>query len=208
MSSAAVHRCAARAVQGVLDRYRPNVVCFDTETTGLRGAVIQAAAIEMASDGTIVDDVAGIVPPPEGVSLEPGAVRVHGISQATIDAEGQPPLPFLHGFLDFLERAHAAGKPVVAHNSAFDVARLDETMRWHGSKRRCEVPVVCTMRASKRHSGLVTARVAPKNPSNAELYHSLTGRVASEDVEALHDARADATITARSYVEGRRQGWW
>lgn len=206
--SSAVRACVERAVQGVLDLHRPNVVCLDTETTGLRGAVIQAAAIEMASNGAIVRDVTGLVLPPEGVRLEPGAVRVHGITRAMLDAEAEPALPFLDRFLDFLATAHAEGKPVVAHNSAFDVSRLNDTLRWHGSKRQCDVPVMCTMRASKRHCGLTTARGAPKNPSNAELYHHLTGRVASEDVAALHDARADATITARSYVEGRRRGWW
>lgn len=203
-----VHSCVAHAVQGVLDRYRPNVVCIDTETTGLRGAVIQAAAIEVTPNGSVANCLNGLIHPPNGVTLEPGAVRVHGITQTTIDSDAEPAMPFLDRLLDYLEHAHAEHKPIVAHNSSFDVARINDTMKWHGSKRRCEVPVFCTMRKSKRRCGLTTARGTPKNPSNAELYLYLTGRDASKDVEALHDARADAMITARSFLEGRRRGWW
>lgn len=213
VSPACVATCVQKAVQAVLDNYRPSVVAFDTETTGLRGAVIQAALVEVDAHGTERSVFSGIVPPPDGYRLEPAAVAVHRITQRRIDAEGQPAVPFFRTLVTALKRARDDGKRVVAHNASFDVARLNETLVAHGmhDEQVGTDLVFCTMHGSKRHCGLTNRRGAMRCPKNAELYELLTGEDVVEAVTggaALHDAATDARITARSYLEGRRRGWW
>ena len=206
---ATVRRCVANAVQAVLDAYRPGVVAWDTETTGLRGAVIQAAVVELDARGNEQSVLTGIVRPPRGYALERGAVAVHGITPGRIDAEGQEDVPaFLRPLVGRLKRARASGTRVVAHNAAFDVGRMNETLRaWEMPERLEAEDVFCTMRGAKRHCGLVGRTGAPRCPKNAELYALLTGHPEPAD-ETLHDAAADARLTAQSYLAGRRKGWW
>lgn len=204
----AVERCAWTAVQNVLDEHRCNVVAFDTETTGLNGAVIQAAAVEISAGGVVVNTMSAIVPPPPNVRLEDAAVAVHGITHKRIQEESVPAAPFLIELVNYLNRSHVEGKMVVAHNSSFDETRLHKTLEWHGVTERLIFKPFCTMRNSKDHCMLMTARGKPKMPKNEELYRQLTGREASVDFGGLHDAVIDANVTAVSYVQGRRQGWW
>lgn len=201
--------CVRRIIENVLDRYRPPVVAFDTETTGLRGAVIQAAIVEMSARGEETDVFCAIVPPPSGYRLEPGAVAVHKITQQRIDAEGQSAVPFLRDVVTRLKRARLEGKRIVAHNGAFDVARLNETLFAHGMPERLDLDdVFCTMRHAKRHCGLLDRRGAPRFPKNAELYELLYTTPAISRMGELHDATVDARITAMSFLEGRRRRWW
>ena len=206
---APVLRCAERAIQGVLDRYRPNVVAWDTETTGLRGAVIQAAAVELTAKGDLVNTMNGIIAPPPNVPLERGAVAVHGIDRKRIKHEAVEAVPFLRGLVEYLQESSKSGKRVVAHNSSFDVGRLNDTLVWHSMPQRLDGDdCFCTMRAAKRHCGLQTRTGQPKNPKNEELFRILTGKEASEEFGELHDATADALVTATSFNEGRRRRWW
>lgn len=203
----AVRRCAERAIQSVLDDYRPAVVAFDTETTGLRGAVVQAALVELDAHGVERDVFVGIVAPPPGYRMEAGAVRVHGITPERIAHEGVAAGPFFAELTHRLKRARDEGKRIVAHNAAFDEARLNETLAAHGVDGGPVGGVFCTMRSAKRHCGLVDRRGAPRCPKNAELYALLHGRDAAE-LGGLHDAAVDARVTAHAFLEGRRRGWW
>lgn len=198
MLSAAVRACAHEAVQDVLDAYRPNVVAIDTETTGFRGAVIQAAAVELDARGAHVGTLSRLIAPPPGVQWERAAERVHGITRERLAREGVDPVAFLCEFVAHVRAARAAGTRVVAHNAAFDVARLNATLRWYGvPDELASEDVFCTMHASRR---------GKRSFKNAELYHELTGK---DSVDArLHDAAVDAEITARSFLAGRRRGWW
>lgn len=204
--SSSVRACVVRAIQSVLDQYRPSVVAFDTETTGLRGAVVQAALVELDAHGRTQSTFSGIVAPPSGYVMEAGAVAVHGITPARIDAEAESPTVFFSELMTRFKRARDEGKRLVAHNSAFDVSRLNETLSAHGFKDRLG-DVFCTMRGAKRHCGMVDRRGAPKCPKNDELYRHLYGADAST-IGTLHDATTDATVTALNFLEGRRRGWW
>lgn len=211
VSFSAVQACAARACAGVVADARPHVVAFDTETTGFRGAVIQAALVELDGRGREVRCVSGLVMPPLGVVLEPGAVAVHGITSARLAHEALPNArEFLEKFVHALRAARACGKAVCAHNKSFDVERLNETLCAHGSTERLNAELVyCTMRGAKSHCGLANAAGRPRFPKNEELYHILTGGNAACDAGgALHDAARDARVTARSYLEGRTRGWF
>lgn len=64
----------------------------------------------------------------------------------------------------------------------------------------------CTMRTAKPICGLVSARTGrPKAPSNAELYKYMTGALPNAP---LHDAIADAKVTAKAYQRGAERGLW
>lgn len=104
------------------------VVAFDTETTGLRGAVIQAALVELDASGYERDVFSGIVLPPVGYPLDPNAVAVHGLTETHIATHGQEPTHFFAELVLRLRDAHAKGKRIVAHNRAFDMAHLNETI--------------------------------------------------------------------------------
>jgi DNA polymerase III epsilon subunit-like protein len=209
MIAGPVQTCAHAAVQGVLDRYRPPVVAFDTETTGLRGAVVQAALVELDARGNETACLSGIVRPPPAYRMEPRAEAVHGITEARLCAEAQPARTFFTGFVKRLRAAHESGARVVAHNRDFDVARMNETLRAHGmGEQEINFPVFCTMREAKRHCGLRNRVGGPRYPKNEELYTILTGGDAAQDHGTLHDAAADARVTAHSFLHGQRRGWW
>ena len=203
-----VRRCVRRALQWVLDEVRPAVVALDTETTGLRGAVVQAALVELDAHGRPGEAFCGLVHPPPGYRMERGAVAVHGITAARLDAEAQPSGPFFAELTQRLKRARDEGKRIVAHNAAFDVGRIEETLAAHGVAERLDVDVFCTMRSAKRHCGLVDRRGAPRCPKNAELYSTLFEGADAAELGSLHDAATDATITAHCFLQGRRRGWW
>lgn len=198
----AVVGCAAAAVQAVRDRHW-RVLAIDTETSGLTGVVIQIGGAVLDGDGNESEVFSELLLPPPGFDLvlHPRAVAVHGITRERLLAEGVPARPALARFV-----ARLAGVRVVAHNAAFDVARLNHTLAAYGMAERVDAAAVfCTMQAAKRHCGLVGAGGRPRCPKNAELYALLGG---ADDCGALHDAANDARITARSFVLGRRRGWW
>ena len=180
-------------------------VAIDTETTSFRGSVIQAALVEISFDGTEMDAFCHVVSPPIGESLNARAVAVHGITADRIAREAVPARAFFEEFARKLRAAREAGKVVVAHNAAFDVARLNETFAAHGLLDRIDVQdVFCTMVATKKHDGK-----GAKMTKNGLLYSRLHGgRCPYECMGRLHDAAVDARITAINYLAGRRIGWW
>ena len=209
-SSLAVRRCAALAVRDVLEAYAAPVVAFDTETTGLRGVVVQAAWVKLDGCGREVDSCCVLLGPPPGHRVEPGALAVHGLSDELLAREGVS-ADALVAFVRRLRAEAAIGARLVAHNKAFDVARLAETLRAHGledERPLAEEEVLCTMRTARERCGLRNAAGRPRYPKNAELYEILAGEPVEERFGRLHDALADARVTAHAYVHGRRVGWW
>lgn len=211
MASPAVASCVDRAIQGVLDGYRVGVLAVDTETTSLRGSVIQAAIVELDARGNECELLCNIIAPPEGEHLDPRAVSVHGITWERISAEKVPTEAFLREVVARIASARAEGKVIVAHNASFDVARLNATLEAHGLEERLRVSdVLCTMRGAMQHCGLRSAQGRLRCPKNAELFSILHGGKRAEDCfeGSLHDAAVDARITAHSFLQGRRRGWW
>jgi hypothetical protein len=57
------------AVEAVLDARRPGVLALDTETTSLRGSVIQAAVVALDARGAEGKVTCALVAPPAGVDF-------------------------------------------------------------------------------------------------------------------------------------------
>lgn len=212
LSTMAVRTCVKRAIDSVLDGYRPNVLSLDTETTGCGpgDVAVQVALVELNPHREVVHTLNGYLHPPDGVEMKPGAQAVHNISMEYLREHGEPDVTsFLNKVVDRIAEARADGRVVVAHNSSFDVAMLNRTLQAHGLNRRLkDGEVECTMQKSKRICNLKNKLGRPKPPKNEELFRFLHGRDPSEVEGPLHDACTDATITALSYLEGRTRGWW
>ena len=181
---------------------------FDTETTGFRGSIIQLGFVvhDFIRDAEVAS-FCRVWRPPPGEALEMRAVQIHGIDEARIAREGVHPAADLVAFVDLCARALAASAVVVAHNAKFDVERLQHTCAKHGVALPFGVDdVFCTMRAATPRCKLKTANGRTKPPRNAELHAHLFGDAPS-DAE-LHDALADARVTARCFVRGYHEGWW
>ena len=113
----------AAAVRRAQDLLARNVLVLDTETTGLgsRAEVCQIAVVR--ADGVIVVDE--IVKP--GVSIEPGAAAIHGITNEMV--EGRGALKDTLKSLGLLTLLTAAESPIGIYNAAFDLRVLDVSLK-------------------------------------------------------------------------------
>ena len=185
-------------------------VCFDTETSGLSAAdcAIQVAVGFFDVDGRPLGYYDRLWKLPEGVRVSGASYRIHKISNKRLEREGQEAAPEVRKVLKILRTMRERGKLIIAHNASFDCRMLAQTAKHHGIEdwdvERGDV--FCTMHAAKERCGLTSSKTGrPKAPSNVELYKCLTG---TAPTGILHDALTDVRVTARSYVEGKKLGWW
>lgn len=196
------------APQHVFELVLPNAaaIVLDTETTGLRGHVIQFAMIAIDVDGNEVGSYMSYWTTP--IEIEQGAMRVHGIDAATLRMHGRNPVDEIVFLSRILEKARTEyGTTIVAHNAKFDTDRLKDTANYYDLAcpiRR--IDVFCTMESSTRRCGLKDSRGNLKYPKNTELYTCLHD--GQTYVGTLHDALADARLTAASFCRGLQKGWW
>lgn len=183
-----------------------HVLVFDTETTGLRGTVIQFACIIATHAGEekhVYDEYWHT-----SETIDPRAVEVHRIDADTLRRHGLVRAVEVQRVVDLLERAHANGCELVAHNAAFDVEALLRTARAHGIPMQLtRDDVRCTMRLSRQVCDLTNKVGRLKNPTNVELYACLFGSAPPHE-ERLHNAKVDARITLASFLHGRFRGYW
>lgn len=183
---------------------------FDTETSGLSrtDCAVQVALGFFGADGRALGFYDRLWKLPKGVKICHGSYKIHGISNRKLQESGHETPPEVRKVLNIIRVMRERGKRIVAHNAAFDCRMLAQTARHHGVEGwnlECD-DVFCTMKASKAHCGLTSKKTGrPKAPSNSELFKHLTG---APPTGALHDALVDLRVTARSYVEGQKLGWW
>ena len=134
--------------------------------------------------------------------------EIHGISTKMMREQGIPAKEAISKFFRLAIEAHEHGVQVVAHNASFDhrlllqmarTNRVDSSLVVGFESVRC----FCTMRASKHHFFFPDNR--NKYPKNVELYERLFG---SAPTGTLHNALVDVRVTAASYLEGTRRGWF
>ena len=190
-------------------RTPPNttILVFDTETTGLKPAIVCQLAYIVVERG-IVTEYEQLLRLPPNVRIEAGAQRVHGISTHACAARGVDAGEALRAFARVCERVLASNGRVVAHNADFDVRAIRETHIAHGlvASSLERERVFCTMKASKPHSPLLNKAGRAKAFKNEELYAHLFG--SPPTWAKLHDALDDVRVTAHNYAGGLAEGWW
>jgi len=182
---------------------------FDTETSGLSSTdcAVQTAVGFFDSDGKALGFYDKLWKLPPGKKIGYGAFKIHKISEKKVEAHGYRAAPELRKLKHMFSTMKKRKKMIVSHNASFDTRILLQTAKQNGVDwTLTKDDVFCTMKQSKVFCGLKSISTGrDKCPTNAELYKVLTGE---EPTCALHDAKADITVTARSYHEGRKRGWW
>lgn len=199
---------------GAAPRRRPpadiaEFVVFDTESSALGSSAVavQVCVGMYDASGKALAYYDRLWKLPRGATVSAGSLRIHGITRQRIEREGLDAVHELRKVQRIFSKIIARGKRIVAHNAAFDVRILRQTARAHGFDGwdLHEKQTFCTMRASAPICNLKSRTGRPRKPRNAELYRLLVGK---PPVGALHDARVDCDITARSFAEGKKRGWW
>ena len=129
----------------LINKYTPNYVIFDLETTGISpnyDEVIEISALKVKG-GKVVDEFNTLVNPNRKIPF--GATKVNGITNAMV-AEASAFSQVLAEFLDFAE-----GLVLVGHN----IARFDMKFIWRDAKQYFgEIPqnnYVDTLQVARKH---------------------------------------------------------
>lgn len=192
-------------IEDFRDFASPNVLVFDTETSSLRGSVIQL--------GWILSDPCGKVLHSyceywrlEDELIDPRAQEVHHISMDVLNESGVDPKKEVASFIHLCNTALENQCMIIAHNAKFDVDRINFTGKRNGCAGQLKAEdMFCTMKNSRLRCGLVKMDGKSKMPTNSELYKALFGDLPDA---RLHDALEDCQITLKSFVQGRMNGWW
>ncbi|MDV2482245.1 3'-5' exonuclease [Methanoculleus sp. Wushi-C6] len=183
---------------------------FDTETAGLplyRNApgddtrawprLVQIAWLLCEESGNIARRECFIIRP-EGFTIPPEAVRVHGITTRAAMRSGVP----LRAVLDAFRLDAIQSSAVVAHNMTFDGGVVAaECARSGVINPLSGISSICTMEASVKFCG-IRRPGGLKWPTLTELHRALFGSA----YPGAHDAGNDAAACARCFFELKRRG--
>jgi DNA polymerase-3 subunit epsilon len=168
---------------------KERVVILDFETTDMQTnpsnfEAVQAGAITL--DG---EEVLNRYIRPYVSRITEGAFSVHGINNAVLDANGATTL--ITQYKDF--EAALQGKIIIAYNSPFDKAALENSLKF------CGLPPIeihnwhCAMRMYTKHNPNKLDRGGRKN-TNWRLTEAVARQGLEVDANA-HDALADVRMT-------------
>jgi DNA polymerase-3 subunit epsilon len=135
------HARTMSAAAAALDVLPVRFVVFDLETTGLdvkKHHIIEIGAIRVNRDSTVHDTFQSLVKP--GRRISKNIERLTGITQAMLDADGEPVASALQGFRDFI-----GDLPLVSFNAEFDMAFLAAAGQKHGFAFANHVSCALTM---------------------------------------------------------------
>jgi DNA polymerase-3 subunit epsilon len=161
---------------------------FDTETTGTdpyTARVVSAALLFLGTGGQGSQE--WLVNP--GVEIPEEATKIHGITNAMVEADGYETAVFVHAVIWAIEDGIAEGLPLVIYNAPYDltVLRTEATrceVTWTLDKVKVIDPLVIDKHLDPYRRG------SRKLVDVAKLYN-----VPEEG--AAHGARADALMAAR-----------
>lgn len=130
-------------------------VVLDSETTGLEPAkgdeMIEIAAQKIQGREVVAEYIQLIK---ATKPIPPEAERVHGISQAMLDAEGRPASEVLPELVEFIGDAI-----IVAHNAPFDLGFINTHLERLG-KPKLENKVLDTLDLARRYLLLASYRLS------------------------------------------------
>lgn len=166
----------------------PEVVVFDTETTGVDvwgDRIVTATVAVLDSDGEVIDGFGGSWLINPGIPIPEQAAAVHGVTTEHAVAHGMEPLEGIRAIVDTLTAV--SGVPVVAFNANFDFTILTAEAERHGI--RFDLP---------QHilDPLVIDRAMFKYRKGKRTLEVLTEQYGLPAFDA-HDATADAIAAGR-----------
>lgn len=185
---------------------------FDVETNGLPKRwnapltdvdnwprVVQIAWLQCDTAGKEISRKSYIIKP-QGFTIPPEAVKVHGITTERAMLEGVP----LNMALREFGEAACRSETLVAHNLGFDarIVRV-EFLRNEMTYNLFEINKVCTMHGSTDFCRIpgYSAYKGYKWPTLAELHWKLF----ATEFKNAHDAAADVAACAKCFFELRRR---
>jgi DNA polymerase III epsilon subunit-like protein len=192
------------------------ITFVDTETSGLlkknvsladfrrQPGVIQLAYLVYEGDSIVTMEAtnkrASYINPlfsPDKFTVEDGARKAHGISDATLATCGKSGVEVYEQFLDGIRGSDL----LVGHNIDFDRSMLVIDMYRYtlvGLPLLFNTRSACTMQTTVDFCGIPRARGAGlKFPKLQELHSKLFG----EEFKGAHDALEDISATARCFFE-------
>lgn len=168
----------------------------DTETSGrspATGRAVQIAWILTDRVGRIVCQSSQIIRP-DGFEIDPGAIRIHGITKEKAMKFGVPLEKALAEFMGALAQADV----LIGHNIQFDISILQNDMRAARMGRSLmDFPKICTMRAST--SWCRITKLDGKNGFKWPTLSELHWRCFGKNFEGAHDALSDIQATMRCF---------
>ena len=182
------------------------VLCFDTETAGLKPPAICQLAYQLYRDGNVTyyDKILQLT---DGVKIDKRASAKHGITDA-MAAAGHPAGSELLKFWELVQEVYAANGTVFGHNVQFDVRAFNVTAKLHGLTKELDAAhMSCTMKMSSSRSTLKNKAGHRKAFTLKELYAALHDGHAPTWAR-LHNAGDDVHVTLACYYKGLRKGWW
>ncbi len=130
---------------------------------------------------------------PEGFTIPPSVVKIHGISTARAKKEGKPLRTILEKFAEAIENSDY----LIGHNISFDENVTGaEFVRTDIENKLFSTPRICTMKKSTDYCQL-PGKYGYKWPALSELHFKLFG----EEFADAHNALADAEATARYFFK-------
>ena len=175
---------------------------FDTETSGMiqrelppehedQPRLVQVAMI-LTDEVLNIQGELSVLVRPEGHSFDPGAVKVHGITEEKAEQFGVS----LRTTLDMIREMCAVASTAVAHNVEFDLAVLDTQYRRLGEESPFDtLEHECTMAMTKPICMLESRRgMGFKAPTLSEAHTHFFGKPVENAHEALADTRACLAI--------------
>ena len=193
----------ARVEEWLRDADDMRVLVFDTETTTLRGTIVQFACVMADQTGKEFKTYCQLWRTTE--PIHPGATAIHHITTTDLLTSGWDRATELSFAIALLTKASEMGISIIGHNVSYDVDALARTAAKEGLEPPPNISTLCTMRGSRLFCGFTSKNGRSKSPTNEELFIHLFGKAPDA---RLHDALNDARVTLASFVEGRVRGWW
>jgi len=187
------------------------ILIFDTETNGLPKnwnapindldnwpRLVQLAYLLMNDNGVVLKESNFFVKP-EGFSISQETSRIHGITTDFVTQSGKSLKRVLLNFKEIVLRANT----LVGHNIDFDEKVLiAESLRKEIPLGLASKKKVCTMKESTDYCK-IPGRYGYKWPNLQELHEKLFNK----EIIHTHNALDDVRITAKCFIELKKQGY-
>jgi DNA polymerase-3 subunit epsilon len=162
---------------------------WDTETTSVDPTTARIVTAALVARGGIGPERVQTWLINPGVPIPPKTTKIHGIDDATAQAEGQAPAAALEVIASTLATCLSYGMPVVAFNTAYDWSVLHYELLRHG------LPTMADRLGGQPPYGLVDPLVLDKHADKWRKGSRKLKAVAEHygvALESWHEAKADA----------------